>query len=141
MNKSEKIKSNRINIKKEKLIVSYLWIIFSIFGIIFYTFIIVDGFGFLGSIILLIIGVSLTILFLKGKLCFIRKWEDKNIYLIFSILYYILGVLNFLFFIVNPYRHAQYLIYSLPWLVLATYYTLLHVKFFKMKTKKRNNLN
>ncbi len=131
MNKSKE----KILVKKEKLILSYLWNIISIFGILFYTFIIVDGIGFLLSIFSLILGVSLTILFLKGKLCFLEKWEDKNIYLIFSILYYILGVLKFLFFIVNPYRHARYLIYSLPWLVLATYYTLLHVKFFKMKIK------
>lgn len=131
MNKSKE----KILVKKEKLILSYLWTITSIFGILFYTFIIVDGFGFLLSIFSLILGVSLTILFLKGKLCFLKKWEDKNIYLIFSILYYMLGVLNFLFFIVNPYRHARYLIYSLPWLVFATYYTLLHVKFFKMKIK------
>jgi len=128
MNKSKE----KILVKKEKLIISYLWIITSIFGILFYTFIIVDGIGFLYSIIFLIIGVSLTILFLKGKLCFVKKWEDKNIYLILSILYYILGVLNFLFFIVNPYKHPLYLIYSLPWLILATYWTLLHVRFRKI---------
>ncbi len=139
MNKSKKI--NQIKIKKEKLILSYLWIIIGIFGILFYTFIVIDGNGFLLSIIILIMGVSLTILFLKGKLCFLKKSEDKNIYLIFSIIYYILGMLNFLFFIVNPYRHARYLIYSLPWLGLAIYYTLLYVKFFKMKIKKRKKLN
>jgi len=125
MNKSKE----KILVKKEKLISSYLWIIISIFGILFYTFIIVDGIGFLFSIFSLILGASITILFLKGKLCFVKKWEYKNNYLIFSILYYILGVLNFLFFIVNPYRHSRYLIYSLPWLVLATYFTLLYVKF------------
>jgi len=118
----------KILIKKEKLILSYLWIIISIFGIFFYTFIIVDGFGFLVSIFSLILGVSITILLLKGKLSSIKKSEDKNMYLIVSILYYILGVLQFLYFIVNPYENALYLFISLGWSVGAAYNTAIYVK-------------
>ncbi len=128
MNKSEKKKSNRINIKKEKLILSYLWIIISIFGIFFYTFIIVDGFSFLASIIFLILGVSLTILHLKGKLTSLKVRNDGFLYLIASILGYILGVLQFSIFIVNPYESLLWLIISLGWIVIAVYYTLIYVK-------------
>jgi len=109
MNKSKKI--NQIIIKKEKLILSYLWIITSIFGIFFYTFIIVDGFSFLVSIFSLILGVSITILLLKGKLSSIKK--SRNYYLGASISQYILGVVYFLTFIVNMYRNPSYLIFSL----------------------------
>ena len=128
MNKSEKKKSNRINIKKEKLILSYLWIIISIFGIFFYTFIIVDGFSFLASIIFLILGVSLTILHLKGKLTSLKVRNDGFLYLIASILGYLLGVLQFSIFIVNPYESLLWLIISLGWIVIAVYYTLIYVK-------------
>jgi len=128
MNKSEKKKINRINIKKEKLILSYLWIIISIFGIFFYTFIIVDGFSFLASIIFLILGVSLTILHLKGKLTSLKVRNDGFLYLIASILGYILGVLQFSIFIVNPYESLLWLIISLGWIVIAVYYTLIYVK-------------
>lgn len=86
---------NSNQIKKEKLILSYLWTITSIFGIFFYTFIIVDGFGFLASIISLFLGVSLIILLLKGKLSFFKKSKYKNPYLGLSILHYMLGVIFF----------------------------------------------
>ena len=125
MNKSKKI--NQIKIKKEKLILSYLWIIISIFGIFFYTFIIVDGFGFLISIFSLILGVSITILLLKGKLSSIKK--SRNYYLGASISQYILGVVYFLTFIVNIYRNPSYLIFSLAWLAMGVYNTLLYVKY------------
>jgi len=118
----------KILIKKEKLILCYLYIITSIFGIFFYTFIIVNGIGFLVSIIILIIGVSSTILLLKGKLSSIKKSDDKNMYLIVSILYYILGVLQFLYFIVNPYENALYFFISLVWSVGAAYNTAIYVK-------------
>jgi hypothetical protein len=128
MNKSEKKKSNRIKIKKEKLILSYLWIIISIFGIFFYRFIIVDGFSFLVSIIYLILGVSLTILHLKGKLTSLKVRNDGFLYLIASILGYLLGVLHFLIFIVNPYEDTLWLIISLGWSIISVYYTLIYVK-------------
>ena len=124
MNKSKKI--NQIIIKKEKLILSYLWIITSIFGIFFYTFIIVDGFSFLVSIFSLILGVSITILLLKGKLSSIKK--SRNYYLGASISQYILGVVYFLTFIINMYRNPSYLIFSLAWLAMGVYNTLLYVK-------------
>ncbi|MBA7571793.1 hypothetical protein ES708_13561 [subsurface metagenome] len=119
----------KILIKKERLIVSSLYIIISIFGILFYTFIIVDGFGFLLSIIILIMGLSLRILLLKGKLSSIKKNKDKDMFLIGSILGYILGVLYFLTFIVNPNENAFELILSLAWLGTSVFQTLLYVKF------------
>ncbi len=125
MNKSKE----KILIKKERLIVSCLYIIISIFGILFYTFIIVDGFSLLVSIIFLIIGVSFTILHLKGKLSSIKKNKDKNMFLIGSILGYLLGVLYFLTFIVNPYENSLKLILSLFWLGIAVFQTLLYVRF------------
>jgi len=82
MNKSKE----KIQVKKEKLILSYLVIITSIFGIFFYTFIIVDGFAFFVSIIFLISGVSIAILLLKGKLTHLKVRKDDNLYLIASIL-------------------------------------------------------
>ena len=115
-------------IKKEKLILSYLMIITSIFGIFFYTFIIVNGIGFLVSIIFLITGVSTIILLFNGKLTFLKKSRDKDMILILSILQYIVGVATFLAFIVNPYENAPYLILSLEFSVLAVYSTLLYVK-------------
>jgi len=115
-------------IKKEKLILSYLLIITNIFGIFFYTFIIVDGISFLVSILFLILGVSLIILLFKGKLTFLKKSRDKDMYLIVSILQYILGVVSFLLFTINPYENALYLILSLEWSVVAVYSTLLYVK-------------
>lgn len=128
MNKSEKKKSNRIEIKKEKLIFSYLLIIISIFGIFFYTFIIVDGFSFLVSISFLILGVSITILHLKGKLISLKIRNDGSLYLITSILGYLLGVLLFLTFIVNPYESSLKLIISLGWSVNSVYCTLIYIK-------------
>ena len=128
MNKFKKSNLIKINIKKEKFIFSYLVIITSIFGIFFYTFIIVDVFSFLASILYLILGVSLTILHLKGKLCFIKKRKDNSIYLISSILSCLVGMLNFLIFIINPYRNATYLIISLVWLEIGVYNTLCYVK-------------
>jgi len=124
MNKTKE----KILIKKEKLIVSYLWIIINIFGIIFYTFIIVNGIGFLVSIISLIIGVSLTILLLKGKLSYLKKSEDNNIYLIVSILGYMVCVGSLLLFILDSYGNALWLIVGLFWLASAVYYTLLYLK-------------
>ncbi len=115
-------------IKKEKLILSYLMIITSIFGIFFYTFIIVNGIGFLVSIIFLITGVSTIILLFNGKLTFLKKNRDKDMILILSILQYIVGVATFLTFIVNPYENAPYLILSLEIPVVAVYSTLLYVK-------------
>ena len=128
MNKSEKKKSNRIEIKKEKLILSYLWIIISIFGIFFYTFIIVDGFSFLVSISFLILGVSSIIIHLKGKLISLKIRNDGSLYLITSILGYLLGVLLFLTFIVNPYESSLKLIISLGWSVNSVYCTLIYIK-------------
>lgn len=128
MNKSKKI--NQIMIKKEKLILSYLWIIISIFGIFFYTFIIVDGFGFLLSIFSLILGVSITILLLKGKLSSIKK--SRNFYRGASISFSVLGVVYFLIFIVNPNGNALKLIFSLAWFGMAIYNTLLSVKYLKI---------
>ena len=119
----------KILIKKERLIVSCLYIIISIFGILFYAFIIVDGFGFLFSIIILIMGLSLRVLILKGKLSSIKKNKDKDMFLIGSILGYILGVLYFLTFIVNPNENAFELILSLSWLGTSVFQTLLYVKF------------
>jgi len=119
----------KILIKKEKLIICYLYIIISIFGIFFYKFIIVNGIGFFVSIIILIIGVSSTILLSKGKLCFLKvKHEDKNLYLIISILYYMLGVITLLIFIVNRNENALWLFISLVWSVGAAYYTFIYVK-------------
>lgn len=120
-------------IKKEKLILSYLMIITSIFGIFFYTFIIVNGIGFLVSIIFLITGVSTIILLFNGKLTFLKKNRDKDMILILSILQYIVGVATFLTFIVNPYENAPYLILSLEMPVVAVYSTLLYVKIRKIQ--------
>ncbi len=120
-------------IKKEKLILSYLMIITSIIGIFFYTFIIVNGIGFLASIIFLITGVSTIILLFNGKLTFLKKSRDKDMILILSILQYIVGVAIFLFFIVNPYENAPYLILSLEMPVVAVYSTLLYVKIRKIQ--------
>ncbi len=117
-------------IKREKLIFSYLVTICSIFGIFFYTFIIVDGFSLLASIIFLILGVSLIILLLKGKLSFIKK--RNNPYLGLSILQYMVGVLNFLIFIISPYRNAIHLIVGLEWSMTAVYLTLLYVRIPKI---------
>ena len=128
MNKSKE----KILVKKEKLILSYLWIITSIFGIFFYTFIIVDGIGFLVSIIIFIMGVSLRILLLKGKLTSHKVRNDENLYLIVSIIQIILGVLHFLMFIDNPYESALNLIISLAWLEMGVYSTLLYVRFRKI---------
>ena len=126
MNKSKE----KILVKKEKLILSYLWIITSIFGIFFYTFIIVDGFGFLISIFSLILGASITILLLKGKLSSIKK--SRNYYLGALISQYILGGAYFLTFIVNMYRNPLKLIFSLAWLAMGVYNTLLYVKYRKI---------
>jgi len=115
-------------IKKEKLILSYLMIITSIFGIFFYTFIIVNGIGFLVSIIFLIIGVSTIILLFNGKLIFLKKSRDKDMILILSILQYIVSAAAFLAFTINPYENAPYLILSLEMSVVAVYSTLLYVK-------------
>ena len=135
MNKSKE----KILIKKEKLILSYLMIITSVFGVFFYTFIIVDRGSFLVSIIILILGVSLTILHLKGILIRLKKSQDKNRSWGASILGYILGVLQFLIFIVNPYRSAPYLILSLIWLEIALFYTLLYVKLREFSYDKKFN--
>jgi len=135
MNKSKE----KILIKKEKLILSYLIIITSIFGVFFYTFIIVDRFSFDVSIIFLISGVSLTILHLKGKLIRLKKSQDKNRSWGASIMGYILGVLQFLIFIVNPYRSALLLIFSLIWLEIALFYTLLYVKLREFSYDKQFN--
>ena len=135
MNKSKE----KILIKKEKLILSYLMIVTSVFGVFFYTFIIVDRSSFLVSIIILILGVSLTILHLKGKLIRLKKSQDKNRSWGASILGYILGVLQFLIFIVNPYRSAPYLIFSLIWLEIALFYTLLYVKLREFSYDKQFN--
>ncbi len=124
MNKSKE----KILIKKEKLFFSYLLIIISIFGIFFYTFIIVDGFSFFGSIIILIIGVSTTILLLKGKLTHLKVRKDNNLYLIASILGYMVCVAHLLFFILDPYGNAIFLSLSLSWLVMAVFETLIYVK-------------
>ena len=118
----------KILIKKEKLILSYLLIITNIFGIFFYTFIIVDGISLLFSIFIFILGVSLIILLFKGKLTFLKKSRDKDMYLIVLILQYILGMASFLLFTINPYENALYLIVSLDWSVVAVYSTLLYVK-------------
>jgi len=128
MNKSKE----KILIKKENLIFSYLCIITSIFGIFFYTIIIVDGFSFLLSIIILIMGVSLRILLLKGKLISHKVRNDENLYLFVSIGQIILGVLHFLGFFVNPYNNPLYLISSLIWLEMGVYSTLLYVRFRKI---------
>jgi len=128
MNKSKE----KILVKKEKLIFSYLLIITSIFGIFFYTFIIIDGIGFLVSIIIFIMGVSLRILLLKGKLTSHKVRNDENLYLIVSIIQIILGVLHFLMFIDNPYESALNLIISLAWLEMGVYSTLLYVRFRKI---------
>jgi uncharacterized membrane protein YcgQ (UPF0703/DUF1980 family) len=76
----------------------------------------------------LILGVSLTILHLKGKLTSLKVRNDGFLYLIASILGYILGVLQFSIFIVNPYKSLLWLIISLGWIVIAVYYTLIYVK-------------
>lgn len=119
-------------IKREKLIFSYLVTICSIFGIFFYIFIIVNGFDLLASIISLILGVSLIILLLKGKLSFIKKSKYENPYLGLSILHFMLGVLNFLIFIISPYRNAIYLILGLEFFMVAVYFTLLYEKIPKI---------
>jgi len=131
------ISEEKILIKKEKLILSYLMIITSIFGVFFYTFIIVDGTSFFVSILLLILGVSLTILHLKGKLIRLKKSQDKNMSWGASILGYILGVLQILAYIVNPDRNAFYLIFSLIWLEIALFYTLLYVKLREFSDDKQ----
>ncbi len=118
----------KILIKKEKLILSYLVIITSIFGIFFYTFIIVDGFAFFVSIFFLILGVSIAILLLKGKLTHLKVRKNENLYLIVSILAYMVCVGHFLLFILDPYGNALFLSLSLLWLVSAVYDTLLYVK-------------
>jgi hypothetical protein len=123
----------KILIKKEKLILSYLLIIISIFGIFFYRFIIVDGFGFFGSIIILIIGVSTTILLLKEKLTHLKVRKDNDLYLIVSILGYIVCVAHFLFFILDPYGNAVFLTLSLFWFVSSVYSTLLYIKLREIK--------
>lgn len=123
MNKLKK----SILIKKERLIFSYLVTISSIFGIFFYTCIIVNGFSLLASIIFLILGVSSIILLLKGKLSFLKR-KYENPYLGLSILHYMLGVINFLIFIISPYRNAPYLILGLEISMGAIYFTLLYVK-------------
>ena len=135
MNKSKE----KILIKKEKLILSYLIIITSIFGVFFYPFLIDDTSSLLVSIIFLISGVSLTILHLKGKLIRLKKSQDKNRSWGASILGYILGVLHFLAFIINPYRNAVYLIFSLIWFEIALFYTLLYVKLREFCDDKQIN--
>jgi len=85
------------------------------------------------------IGVSLTILLLKGKLSYLKKGDDKNIYIIISILYYTIVVFSLLIFIVNPYENALWLFIGLAWSVSAVYYTLLYVKLFKMKIKREKD--
>ena len=135
MNKSKE----KILIKKEKLTLSYLIIITSIFGVFFYTFVTDDRSSLLVSIIFLISGVSLTILHLKGKLIRLKKSQDKNRSWGASILGYILGVLQLLAFIVNPHRNAFYLIFSLIWFEIALFYTLLYVKLREFSDDKQIN--
>ena len=118
----------KILIKKEKLILSYLMIITSIFGIFFYTFIIVNGISFLVSILFLILGVSLIILLFNGKLNFLKKNRDKDMHLMATIAQFILSMAVFLGFTVNPYENAVFLIFSLQFSVVAVYSTLLYVK-------------
>ena len=118
----------KILIKKEKLILSYLMIITSIFGIFFYTFIIVNGISFLVSILFLILGVSLIILLFNGKLNFLKKNRDKDMHLMATIAQFILSMAVFLGFTVNPYENAVFLIFSLQLSVVAVYSTLLYVK-------------
>jgi len=118
----------KILIKKEKLILSYLMIITSIFGISFYAFIIVDGISFLVSILFLILGVSLIILLFNGKLNFLKKNRDKDMHLMATIAQFILSMAVFLGFTVNPYENAVFLIFSLQLSVVAVYSTLLYVK-------------
>ena len=129
MNKSKE----KIQVKKEKLILSYLVIITSIFGIFFYTFIIVHGFAFFVSIIFLISGVSIAILLLKGKLTHLKVRKDDNLYLIASILGYMVCGGQFLLFILDPYGNALFLSLSLLWLVITVYDTLLYVKLRKIQ--------
>jgi len=129
----------KILIKKEKLILSYLIIITSIFGVFFYTFLIDDRASSLVSIIFLILGVSLTILHLKGKLIRLKRSQDKNRSWGASILGYILGVLQFLAFIVNPYRNASHLIFSLIWFEIALFYTLIYLKLREFSHDKQIN--
>ncbi len=119
-------------IKREKLIFSYLVTICGIFGVFFYIIIIVDGFGLLASIIFLILGVSSIILLLKGKLSFIKKSKYENPYLGLSILHYMVGVLNFLAFIISPYRNAIHLIVGLEFSMGAVYFTILYVRIPKI---------
>ena len=107
------ISEEKILIKKEKLILSYLMIITSIFGVFFYTFIIVDGISFFVSILFLILGVSLIILLFNGKLTYLRKNRDKNMHLIATIAQFILGAAAFLGFTVNQYENAIYLIFRI----------------------------
>ena len=118
----------KILIKKEKLILSYLMIITSIFGIFFYTFIIVNGISFLVSILFLILGVSLIILLFYEKLTFLKKNRDKDMHLMATIAQFILSMAVFLGFTVNPYENAVFLIFSLQLSVVAVYSTLLYVK-------------
>lgn len=120
-------------IKKEKLILSYLTIITSIFGIFFYTFVIVDGIGFLVSILFLILGVSSIILLFNGKLTFLKKNRDKDMQLMATILQFILGAAVFLGFTVNPYENAIFLFFSLELSVVAVYSALLYVKIRKIQ--------
>ena len=119
-------------IKREKLIFSYLLTICGIFGIFFYIFIIADGFSLFASIIFLILGVSFIILLSKGKLSFIKKSKYENPYLGLSILFYMVGVVNFLAFIISPYRNAIYLILGLEMSMGAVYLTLLYVRIPKI---------
>ncbi len=127
LNTMNKLKE-KILIKKEKLILSYLMIITSIFGIFFYTFIIVNGISFLVSILFLILGVSLIILLFNGKLNFLKKNRDKDMHLMATIAQFILSMAVFLGFTVNPYENAVFLIFSLQLSVVAVYSTLLYVK-------------
>ena len=127
LNTMNKLKE-KILIKKEKLILSYLMIITSIFGIFFYTFIIVNGISFLVSILFLILGVSLIILLFNGKLNFLKKNRDKDMHLMATIAQFILNIAVFLGFTVNPYENAVFLIFSLQLSVVAVYSTLLYVK-------------
>ncbi|GAH48470.1 unnamed protein product [marine sediment metagenome] len=127
LNTMNKLKE-KILIKKEKLILSYLMIITSIFGIFFYTFIIVNGISFLVSILFMILGVSLIILLFNGKLNFLKKNRDKDMHLMATIAQFILSMAVFLGFTVNPYENAVFLIFSLQLSVVAVYSTLLYVK-------------
>ena len=133
------ISEEKILIKKEKLILSYLMIITSIFGVFFYTFIIVDGISFFVSILFLILGVSLIILLFNGKLTYLRKNRDKNMHLIATIAQFILGAAVSLGFTVNPYENAIYLIFSLEISVVAVYSTLLYVKLREFNHNKQIN--